>query len=85
MDVPEKDGDVTLKLTASADAKPGGHAFMLVLRETEGGTEHPANFPMVASTENNGVPQGYTELVIPSVNQLWLTVLGDPAKSETKK
>ncbi len=85
VDVPEKDGDVTLKLTASADAKPGGHAFMLVLRETEGGTEHPANFPMVASTENNGVPQGYTELLLTSTEHLWLTVLAQSAKPEAPK
>ena len=84
-DVPEKDGDVTLKLTASAEAKPAGQTFKLVLRETEGGTEHSVNFPMIASSENNGVPQGYTELVINSTDQLWLTVLSQSAKPEQPK
>ena len=85
VDVPEKDGDVTIKLTASTDAKPTGQAFTLVLRETEGATDHPASFSMVASTENNGVPQGYTELIINSTEQLWLTVLPASAKPEPPK
>lgn len=84
-DVPEKDGDVTLKFAATADAKPAGTAFTLVLRETEGGIEHPAHFSLVASTENTGVPQGYTELVINATDQLWLTVLPATAKPEPPK
>ncbi|MEO6738964.1 MAG: hypothetical protein ABIP20_01850 [Chthoniobacteraceae bacterium] len=84
-DVPEKDGEVTLKLSASADAKPASQPFTVVLREAEGGTEHPANFFMTTSSENNGVPQGYTELVIPSTEQLWLAVLMEPPKIEPAK
>ena len=85
VDVPEKDGDVMLKFSASADAKTANQTFTVVLRETEAGTEHPARHFMTTSSENNGVPQGYTELVIPSTDQLWLTVLAEPAKSEEKK
>jgi hypothetical protein len=29
---------------------------------------------MLTTGENNGVPNGYTELVINSTDQLWLTV-----------
>lgn len=79
VDVPEKDGEVTLKLTAAADVKPANQPIQLVLRETEGGAEHIANFPLIKTTEDNGVPQGYSELVIKSVDQLWLTVIAAPA------
>ena len=85
VDVPDKDGEVTLKLTANADAKPVSQPFTLVLREMEGGTEHPAQFSLVAASENNGVPQGYTELIINSTDQLWLTVSTEPVKSEEPK
>jgi hypothetical protein len=80
VEVPEKGGDVVLKVSATADAKPAGQAFQLVLRETEGGKEHPVRYSLVETTENNGVPQGYNELVIDSTDQLWLTVLTAPAK-----
>jgi hypothetical protein len=85
VDVPEKDGDVTLKLAADATAKSAGQPFTIVLRETESGIEHAARFFMTTTGENNGVPQGYTELVIPSTEQLWLTVLAVPAKPEAPK
>ena len=85
VDVPEKDGDVTLKLAAAADAKPAAQPFTIILRETEGGAEHAVRFFMTTTGENNGVPQGYSELVILSTEQLWLTVVAKPAKAEPKK
>ncbi|MEQ1854039.1 MAG: PPC domain-containing protein [Chthoniobacteraceae bacterium] len=84
VDVPEKDGDVALKLTADAAAKPASQPLMLVLRETESGAEHPVRYSLVATSEDNGVPQGYTELVIPFTDQLWLTIPPVPAKPEPK-
>jgi hypothetical protein len=44
-----------------------------------------ARFFMTTTGENNGVPQGYTELVVPSTGQLWLTVSAEPAKPEAPK
>ncbi len=82
VDVPEKDGEVTLKIAADATAKSAGQPFTIALREAETGREHAARFFMITSGENNGVPQGHAELVIPSTEQLWLTVLGAPAKAE---
>ena len=80
VDVMDKDGDVTLKLTAATDAKPAGQPFTIILRETESGTEHAARYFMTTDGENNGVPQGYAELVIPSTELLWLTVLAEAKK-----
>jgi hypothetical protein len=74
IEVPEKGGDVTLKLTAAAETKQASGPFQLCLRESETGTEHPVRFMMTTTSENNGVPAGYTELVIDSTDQIWLTV-----------
>ena len=85
VDVPEKDGEVALKITADATAKPSGQPFTIILRETDSDTVHTARFFMTTTGENNGVPQGYTELVIPSTGQLWLTVFSAPAKPDVAK
>ncbi|MGV3531528.1 MAG: PPC domain-containing protein [Chthoniobacteraceae bacterium] len=80
LDVPEKGGEVAVKFEATADAAPAGAPFQFVLREVEGGKEHPVNYSLVDTSENNGVPQGYSTLVIESTDQLWLTVTKPAAK-----
>jgi len=85
VDVPEKDGEVTLKISADADAKTAGQPFSLILRETEGGAEHPARFFMAIGSDKSGTPQGYAELVIGSTDRLWLTVIAGAAKPEPPK
>ncbi|MEA3208269.1 MAG: hypothetical protein QOE70_1326 [Chthoniobacter sp.] len=80
VEIPEKAGDATLKFLADAKAKPAGQPMQLILREPDSGTEHPVEYPMIATSENNGVPAGYTELVINSTDQLWLTVPAAPPK-----
>ena len=84
-EVPEKDGEVALKLVADPDARPASQPLQLVLRETESGTEHPVPYRMTTASEENGVPQGYTELVIDSTDQLWLTVAAPPPKPDAPK
>mgnify|MGYP000709089393 CR=1 FL=1 len=49
--------------------------------ESESGKEHRATAGLTSSTENNGVPGGFTKLLIESTDQIWLTVLPIP---ETK-
>ena len=39
---------------------------------------------MVAASATNGVPQGYTELVIDSTDQLWLAVVPEPKPEPAK-
>jgi len=85
VEVPEKGGDVSLKISATADASVAAQPIQVVLRETESGSEHPVVFSMVTTGQNNGVPQGYTELVIDSTDQLWLTVAGGAKKPEPPK
>jgi len=86
VEVPEKGGDVTLKVLASADARPFGGVIQILVTETESGTEHRAIAELISSTTDNGVPQGFKKLVIESTDQLWLNVLPVPARtSETEK
>jgi hypothetical protein len=82
VDVPEKGGEVTLKITAEASAPAASQPIQLILRESESGAEHPVIYSMTTTGENNGVPQGYTELVINSTDQLWLTVATAAEKPE---
>lgn len=84
VDVPDKDGELTLKFTATPEAKAASQPIQLVLRE-EGGAEHTARFFLTRTGEDNGVPQGYNTLVIDSTDQLWLTVVAAPPKPEAPK
>jgi ferritin-like protein len=73
--VPEKGGDVSIKLVASAEAEPCSGPIQIVVTETESRKEHLAMADLTSSTVNNGVPGGFTSLVIEATDQLWLTVL----------
>ncbi|MDB6172899.1 MAG: Peptidase domain protein [Chthoniobacteraceae bacterium] len=79
-EIPEKGGDVALKLSVQAEVKPVSQPFTLVLREAESGKESAVSFYMTTEGEDNGVPQGYGELVISSTDQLWLIVLSQQNK-----
>ncbi len=79
VEVPDKGGEVKLVLTTESSAARAGLPFSLVLREVEGGAEHPVNYALASGGEDNGVPQGYPRLLINTTDQLWLTVLPAPA------
>ncbi|PYJ86894.1 MAG: hypothetical protein DME22_03640 [Verrucomicrobia bacterium] len=86
VEVPDKGGEVLLKLVASSDAKPFSGAIQIAVMETESGTEQHVVSELISSTTDNGVPQGFKKLVIESTDQLWLTVLSAPAqKPEAEK
>ena len=74
VEVPAKGGEVALVLAAAAAAPPAGQVFQLVLRES-GGQEYPVRFSLVAVMENNGVPQGFQDLLTRDTDQLWLTLI----------
>ena len=77
----ELQGDVTLKFIASSEAMPFSGAIRIAATEDESGIEHSAVVNLTSSTENNGVPGGFTKLVVESTPQIWLTV---PPKPEPK-
>jgi len=78
VDVPEAGGEVTLTLAAEAAAAAAGGPVRLVLREVDGGREYPVVYSMATTGENNGVPQGYQQLLINTTDQPWLTVVPAP-------
>ncbi len=82
VEVPEKDGDVTLKFVAEAGAAPVSQTLQLVLREAESGTEHVVPYFMSVTGDARNAIQGFTDLVIDSTDQLWLTVIAAPPKTE---
>jgi hypothetical protein len=84
-EVPEKGGDVALKLVASAEAKPFSGPIQIVATETESGIKYPATADLTSSTVNNGVPGGFTKLAIESTDQIWLTVLPVSERKVEKK
>lgn len=69
-----------MKFVATETAVAASQPFQLVVRATETSTEYPVAHSMITTGENNGVPQGYTALVINSTNQLWLTVIAAALK-----
>ncbi|HWB06210.1 MAG TPA: PPC domain-containing protein [Verrucomicrobiales bacterium] len=81
-EVPKDGGSVTLKLAASPAAAPASLPFQLVLREVEGGREVPVRYSIASTSEDNGVPNGYRQLLINSTEQLWLTVTVPPAPAK---
>jgi hypothetical protein len=85
VDVPEKGGEVTVKVNADAAASAASRPIDVCLREVQGGWENLVSYSMINTSENNGVPQGYTELVINSTDRLWLTVVTAPDKPAPAK
>jgi hypothetical protein len=79
VDVSEKSGENVLKLVAAADAKASQSQARLVITDVESGEEQVASFALTTSSEDNGVPGGYTKLLVESLDQLWLTVKAKPA------
>jgi hypothetical protein len=75
----EKSGEVTLKLV-SKDAPAFNGPIRIVLKDTANSEERSAMFELVSRGENNGVPQGYSKLLIEQTDQLWLTVKPKPEK-----
>lgn len=76
------DKDVTLELVAAAEVAPFSGPVVLHFNEEDSDLRHPGIYELVSTTLNNGVPQGFRELVIPSTHQLWLTVLAAPSAKE---
>ncbi len=79
VDISEKASDATLKIVASPEAKPFNGPIQIRLTEATSTNIHDAVFELTSGGENNGVPQGFSKLLLNSADQLWLTVL-PPAK-----
>jgi hypothetical protein len=82
LDVPEKDGDVTLKFAVAEGTAPVSQPLQLVLREKESGAEHPVRYLLPAAGDKGDAAGAPSDLVIESTEILWLTV---PQKPEAEK
>lgn len=86
VDVDAKSNEAVLKMIASKEAPGWNGPVQILVRDLDKEVEQKARFSLVSTGENNGVPQGYTQLLIDSTDQLWLTVtLQPPAKESNEK
>ncbi len=91
VEVPEKGGEVTLRAVVATNAVAFGGPFRIVAVAEAGTNANPglkraAQFAYVSTSENNGVPGGFRELLRPFTEQLWLTIRpAEPKKADEKK
>jgi hypothetical protein len=73
--LPSKDGDVELKMVVSTNAPAFNAPVAIRVEDQPAKTASTVRFEFVSRTENNGVPGGYTTLLIDKTDQLWLTIV----------
>ena len=74
-----------MKLTAPATAPAASQPFQLVLRDVESSKEFPVPYSMASTSEDNGVPQGFRQLLINSTEKLWLTITAPPPPTRSHR
>ena len=89
VEVPEKALEATLRWITATNAASFSGPFQVEVmapKSVQGlaGVQQ-AQFSLVSAGENNGVPQGFSRLVVESVSRLWMTVLPMPSKPADKK
>jgi len=80
-------GDVTLPIIVASNAPPFTGPIQIKLTDPAAQLDRVVPFPLVSRTEDNGVPGGYSTLLIDELDHLWLTVKPKPAEppKETAK
>lgn len=81
----DKQKEITLTLKAPSDAAPFNGLVEVRVREAEGSGSWKASHELVSTTLNNGVPQGYRDLLIRSTSGVWLTVTPPGAAEKPAK
>ena len=71
--VDEKGKEATLKIV-SKDAAGFNGPVKVVVTDNVTKEQRPAIFSLVSRSENNGVPGGYSKLLVEETDELWLTV-----------
>jgi hypothetical protein len=79
--IDEKGKEAILKVM-SKEAPAFNGPVKVVVRDTVANTERTARFSLVSRSENNGVPGGYSKLLVEETEAIWLTVKA--AKDEEK-
>lgn len=83
VEVGESAKEFSLQLTADPAAKPFSGPIGIVLREANSDTLRTAVHELISTALDNGVPQGFRDLVIPATEQIWLTVPPAPPAKPT--
>ena len=83
--VPDKGGDVNLQFIVATNAPAFTGPVRLVLTDSTTAKERTIAFPLTSRTEDNGVPGGYTDLLIDTIDHLWLTVRPKPPETPKKE
>jgi hypothetical protein len=74
----KKDGDAVFKVVASPGAPPWNGPIQVEITDSNTDEKRLATVLLTASTEDNGVPGGYTRLAINAMENFWLTVRAKP-------
>jgi hypothetical protein len=77
-------GDVALQLVTGTNAPAFSGPIRLVLADAMTKEERVVGFTLTSRSEDNGVPQGYSDLLIDTLDHVWLTVRPKPAEKEKK-
>jgi hypothetical protein len=85
LDLPAKDGEVSLPIIVATNAPAFNGPFHVTVRDKTSGAQHQVRFELVSRSENNGVPGGYSKLLVESTDDLWLTVKTSEQKSSPEK
>jgi hypothetical protein len=81
-------GEISLPIIVATNAPTFSGPIQLKLTEPTTTTDRIITFPLLSRTEDNGVPGGYSTLLIDDLDHLWLTVKpkpADPPKETAKK
>ena len=85
VEVDAKSNEVTVTMIASKESPGWNGPIEILIRDLDKGVDQKALFSLVSTGENNGVPQGYTRLLINITDQLWLTVAPEPPSKEAEE
>lgn len=69
-----REGSISLQVSAESNAPPFQGPVQVELTDTRAGISRRVPFELISKSQNNGVPQGYSQLLINSTDDLWLTV-----------
>ena len=72
--LPSKGGEVNFAVIAATNAAPFKGPIRLALKDTQTQSNKFAIVELTTRGENNGVPNGYSQLAIDSYDSIWLTV-----------
>jgi hypothetical protein len=84
IELPSSNGDISIPVVASTNAASFNGPFRVIISDKTTHQERTAPFELVSRTENNGVPGGYSKLLVESTGEIWLTIKAPEPVAEKK-